>query len=258
MSGATQWTVGSLALRDAAIDIIDTSGWEGFPGRRGSNIEIPGVTGSFFVRDKPYPERSFSLALVVFPWDSTGAVTTTPGQHIQTNIDTLFDELTANVLISVQKSVDAGPTREALCEVVNTIDVGPYGSHPYARAFVVQFNVPDAFWRELPQITGEGPPSTTPGGNAPVHDPVVTLNGGTDTRLTNTTNGDWVEITGALGGTPVIIDVGARTVTQGGTPIKDRFRTNNRRWFTLFTATNNLSVSGGGTASIDYYRKWVS
>ncbi len=241
---------GAASLRTLGYNLATTRGWEHWPGKRGRDLELPGMDGALYLPNKPYAPGRLSLALFVLPVDpATGAVTTSPEEHIQANLETLFGLLHSTDLISVKRSVDGGTTqREALVEPIDAIPVDSLGA--VARGLVARFVIPGVWWRVLPQVTGAGA-SVNPGGSAPVHDAVYTLSG-TDVEVSNPLNGERIKVNG--GGTTVV-DCAARTVKQGGSDWRANFERDTNRWMVLEPGvTNNLSVTGG-TVSIDYYTK---
>lgn len=246
-------------LRGPWIDILTTQSWETLPRVRGTDLRLPGVDGAVYRPEKPRDVKDFEIPLVVFPVDrTTGLVTTTAYQHMQENLDFLFGKAApVGSQATVRKQVDALPVREILAELVDGVDVGPYRENPTTRALVLRWSAAIPYWRELPILASGSPPTYNPGGNAPVTDAVITFTGGTDPRLTNNTTGDWIELSGTLA-SPVVVDVGARTVTQGGSPVLDLFSRNLRRWMTFRPAANSLTLTGGGSVSIAGYRKWYN
>ena len=255
----TGWQIGAIDVRDKRFNISTIDGWDSMPSRRGSNIEVPTRHGSVTVPDKFYKERTLTLNIMVFAQDSSGDVTHTngPRAHIRENLDILLGALYSNSLIPIQRVEPDYPgagtvTWEALGEVLDVIPVLSGAS--LTRLMAVRFKLPNPFWRILPEVTGGGTPSVSNGGNAPVDDMVVTLTGGTNPKLTNTTTGEFLEITDGMAN-PVIIDVGARTVVQNGLDVDALLTTAPGRWMEFVPGTNSLSLTGGGSVSIDFYSK---
>ncbi len=249
-----------MTVRDPRFNIQTIDGWDSYPSRRGENVEVPFRHGSFYVGRKYYQPRGFSLAIMVFPVNTSGVVAHTNGgrAHIRENISALMGELYSNDLISVQRDEPDYPgagivTYEAMCEVT---DVVPVQSNIGAldRLFAPRFNMPVPFWRVLPKKTGQSTPSVSNGGNAPVTDMVITLTGGTNPVLTNTTTGEILTVTDAMAA-PVIVDVGARTVTQSGAAADALLEPSEDHWMEFVPGTNSLTLGGGGSVSIDFYDK---
>jgi hypothetical protein len=255
----TGWQVGAIDVRDGRFNISTLDGWDSMPSRRGANIEIPLRHGAVSVPSKFYKQRTLTLNIIVLPNDASGAVTHTNGAraHIRENLDVLLGALYSDSLISVQRVEPAYPgagtvTWEALCEVLDVIPVRSGAG--LTRLMAVRFKIPRPFWRILPEVTGGGTPSVSNIGNAPVDDMVVTFTGGTNPKLTNTTTGEFLMITDAMAN-PVVVDVGERTVKQLGAPVDAVLSHAPGRWLEFVPGTNSLSLTGGGTVSIDFYSK---
>jgi len=139
-------------------------------------------------------------------------------------------------------------------EIPVTVLSAPTTTDPRNRISVVLHTL-EPFWRGT-EVTGANPVSTiTPAGDAPSRDPIVTLSAGTNQVLTNTLWGQAITITGSTG-TPIVIDVGERTVLQGGSPAAALTEFSHPRWMQLLQGSNTFTLTGGGTASIDYFPKW--
>lgn len=258
----TQWRIWDGAnqeLRGPWIDILSTDGWENIPGFRGEDLRVPGVDGAIWRPNKPRDVKEFELPVVIFGVDrTTGLVTTSPPQHIRDNLDHLFRLLNPILTqVQIRKVISTDPEREILCQLADGADVGPYQRNPLTRAIVLRFTATIPYWRTIPALAPASPPTFNPGGNAPVTDAVITFTGGSTPRLTNTSTGDWIELSGSIG-SPVTVDVGARTVTQGGISALNLFTRLRRRWMIFRPVTNNLTLTGGGSVSIDAYTKWHS
>jgi hypothetical protein len=101
-------------------------------------------------------------------------------------------------------------------------------------------------------------PSTTITGTATVAGDVrtrrmtVTFTGGTNPTLTNSTTGDVLTWTGAVGGTPVVVDVEAMSATRGVSNVSGALSWTRTYPMTLAAGSNTLGITGGGTVSIAY------
>lgn len=257
----TGWSIGGLNLRDGRFEIDVTDGWDAMPARRGSNIEIPYRHGSLVVPEKFYRPKRMLLSVLVLPHDASGAVTHAEGAraHIRENLDDLFGALYSDALISLQRTEPDYPgagtvTWESLVEVTEVVPVDS-AIGVLARRVLLRLTMPSPFWRILPEKTGETPPTVTNDGNAPVSDMVITFTGGATPRLTNSTTGDYIEIADAAMANPVTVDVGARTVTQNGSPADALLVRARDRWMEFAPGANSLALTGGGSVSIDFYSK---
>lgn len=258
----TAWTINSIGVNDYRFNISTVDGWDSYPGRRGTNVEVPFLDGTLAQPVKYYDEKEFALAVTIFGCNTSGVVTHTNGAwaHIRENTSIMMGALYGEgSLISVRRADPAYPgsgtvTLEAMCEVVDTIPVRlERNMGPLTRLMVIRFKMPTPFWRVLPEKTGQTTPSVSNGGNAPVTDMVITFTGGTNPVLTNTTTSESITITDTMA-TPVIVDVGARTVTQSGSPADGLITPGTDNWMKFVPGTNALTLSSGAV-SIDFYDK---
>lgn len=82
---------------------------------------------------------------------------------------------------------------------------------------------------------------------------VITLTGGTNPTLSNTTTGDSLTWTGTVGGTPIVIDNQTIIALQGATNVSGALSYSRTYPMTLKAGSNTLALSGGGSFSIAYY-----
>lgn len=99
-------------------------------------------------------------------------------------------------------------------------------------------------------------------GDVPTSRVTVTFTGGTAAqRLINTSTGSWVQYGTAAGGTAVALDVQAFTATSGSASVVGNVTFNaadgSRPWLTLLAGTNNLQLTGGGTAVITWIGEYL-
>lgn len=254
-------------IQKSGTQDLRTYGWEvqelgrTLPARRGENWTVPGVDGESYVSGKPWAAGAIDLRLIVRAVNATtGAVTTTSSEHLEDNLDTVLGLLTGDRASLRTRTIQSdgttgNPTREALIEVLEEVDVKASG--PYNREMVVRCHMATPFWRELPELTSENIVGTyDAGGNAPITDAALTFSSGTDMRLTNNTNGDWVEFAGSAGTTTLDLSGPVPTVT-GTLSLADMTR-KRRRIFRLEPGTNSIALTGGGSVASDHYTKWHS
>jgi hypothetical protein len=86
---------------------------------------------------------------------------------------------------------------------------------------------------------------------------VITLTGGTNPTLTNTTTGDSLTWTGTVGGTPIVIDNQTITALQGATNVTGALSHSRTYPMTLKAGSNTLALTGGGSFSIAYYPAYL-
>lgn len=262
----TGWTINGLDVRTLGIEVSEITGWDAWPGLRGTSTPNPYRHGDTTNVRKWYNSRELALSLVVLPRDSAGAVTySTPAAHVRENLDSIFGSLHSQGLISVIRTEtfqNGTQQREALCQAIDAFDVDAGPS--ILRNLVIRFRMFSPFWRQLPQVSVPGFTSGTiaVGGNAPIHDMVLTFKSGTDMSLTHTASGDSVGISGAVPAAGVRVDVGAGTATNLDTGLPyEGFLTFDlsKPWMMEWppnVAATALSLAGGGSVDITYYNKW--
>lgn len=260
---STGWTIAGTDMRTLAYEVLSVDGWDGWPGKRGSQIEVPYRHGAVTVPKKFYQPREFSLAIAILATNASGGVTHPEGAlgHIRQNTDTLMGLLHSDSLLTVTQTVpDAGggtQTRSILCEVLDVIPVTQLKG--IARQMVIRFRAPDPFWRnsQVSDLANSGSFSVTPGGNAPVADWRIVFKSGTGQRLTWSTPGTYVEMSGAAPAAGYEIDGSARTITNltSSNPA-DALFSRSDDWPEFVSGSNSMSLTGGGTVDIYYYPKW--
>jgi hypothetical protein len=224
-----------------------------FADRRGTNHVIPNQMGENSDPDKYFNAVPIPLEVTVSETDSAGAVTHTNGRpgHIQENLDSviaLFQRFDQAPLLKMND-----PEKGEIQRPVELFR-GPAPSQN-RFTYVLTLRGLDPFWSEATANNTNPVSGITNDGTAPIHDPIITFTGGTTPRLTNTTNGDYVEV-GSPGGTPILVDCGAGTVTQGGSSVISQLVTNRDWWYRLGVGTNAHTLSGGGSASVEWRAKW--
>lgn len=248
---STAWLVDGTDVRKYGYNIRSTDGWEGFPSTR-----IARNTHAFRHGDKLgargwYEARRLTLAMDVFPTAADGTVTLAAEEHIQDNLDALFGLFhTPGRLITLQKQYGTGPvTRQIQGAITDAFDVRS-GVGPQGRTFVARFELPYPFWHELPivNLTSQtGAPSVSNGGNAPVADWVMTF---TAAGRVTWPDGSWIEVDSVAGGN-VVVDAGAMTVTQAGSPADARLSQGQEWWPDFEPGSNSMTITA--TVNISYY-----
>ena len=259
----TPWSLGSINLRDGRYQIVTIDGWDEFPPFAGTPFHIPFKHGVWAPSKRYFESKVLALGVVIMPFSTLGTVTHTNGAaaHIRENIDDLMAELyPASGLVTVSRTElnypGAGTTVWTNDGIVTRAIPVRGGKGTIYRFMFITLDMVSPFWRVGALKTGQTPPTVVNDGNAPVDDMVITFTGGTNPRLTNTTTGEWIEIIDAMA-TPVVVSVGPRTVTQGGAPADGLLRINPLypHWMEFRPGSNSLTLTGGGSVSINFYDK---
>lgn len=245
------------SIQTAGIFVSTLTGLMGHPGRRGGNSAIPYLDGQLRRSRKFSRPRQLTLTVEVRDRDSVGAITYGEGRgrHWEENMDTLLRLLDgAGESVIIERDMSTGDTRWIEAEML----VGAAfaqgfrgGTHQtYVAVFPLEAAYP--YWQTELQNTIAFGGGFTPIGNATLANPVLSFTG--NGRVTHNQTSDYIEISGGSGfGTPILVDVGARSVTQGGADRSNRLIHNRPWWMRLAsgvaatfttTATGNLLHRG--------------
>ncbi len=152
-------------------------------------------------------------------------------------------------------------TFQGVVEIPFRVIRGPRTSDPDHRlAFICRTVSP--FWRDAAVTHSAVNPvsGVTNGGDAPIHDAVIVLSGQNGVqRLTNTTNGEYVEVDADTTSNAITIDCAARTIKQSGADADDvaNFTAGDPWFMELVRGANTFSLSGGGAATLTARDKWL-
>ncbi len=188
--------------------------------------------------------------------NSAGAVThgDGPAGHFYENLGAVVDLLAGEQGAPITLQRDA--PHQGVVEIDGYLAGDPAPTQD-RDVFLFPIQCPQPFWRGQAR-TGLTSPTITFGGNAPITDAVVDLTGGTNTRLTHTASGSYIQIDGALPAGGVRVDIGAGTCVKitGGTDYSNYLTVADPWWIEFDPGGNAVSVSGGGSVSVDGYDKW--
>jgi hypothetical protein len=252
--GVTDWSINGTSLRTRGYNIEVVDGWDQFPARRGGSIGVAHRHGSFVNPRRTSEPRIITLAVRVLPVDATtGLVSTTGPEHLQENLDIVLGLLWGSAELLISRVMPDASTREINAEVLSAVDAT--ATPTSTRLLIVELECAYPFWHETPIIADDGNSGAftlTNNGNAPIGDAVVTFSG--ISKLTHDDTGDFIEITAGAG---VVVDVGARTILDGATPVDNDFLTNSPWWIEIAPGLNNFTLTGAGTVDIDYFDSWL-
>lgn len=149
-------------------------------------------------------------------------------------------------------------TTVAEARYLGGLDVVQQLSDRTARV-MAEFSLLSTFWSDEKYTTNKaagGSFAITAPGDIATNDLIITLAGGTNQRLTNTTTGDWVQVNASTSAASVVVNVGNFTAVQGSSNVIDKLTTNADNstlyYLTLVPGANNLTLTGGGTAEVQY------
>lgn len=220
---------GGTNINSTTISVLDWSQILGTAGISGGLVEVSGRPGGYAAGDLLGAVRQVSLNIRL-----TGDTDTAK----QTNTDTflgLISDPSGNYL-----EVDM-PDGTSRFVYVYAFDPAPILQPRAIRAITVPMDSPNPYWREGGQESSDtisGADTMSFGGNRSVYDAVLVFAG--DGTFTHDDEGWSIEVTGSGGA--VTVDLGNRTVTEGGNPAANRIRRSHRDWGWFPPGTNNVTT----------------
>lgn len=282
----TGWKLEGTDLRTLAYEIVDTSAWDSFPGKKAGNVPIAYSDTEHTDPRKWFAVRTLPLKVEFFRTNAAGNLPAGGAfEAIQTNIDTFLGLLyKRNGLLDLRKTVPTvgGGTheRQAMVEVVDFIPLEE--SLKMLREAIVQFRMPEVLWRQLetsgthaPQksagLTGVTTTSANfnvvTGGNAPVRGGLEgafevvfdATSAITNPRIENALTGEFVQYAGTVAaGEQLVLDIGKKTaVVDGTTDVGGGVAKQHAWWLDLDPgATTQLTASVSVASDFDVTVKW--
>lgn len=237
---------GGFSINGTALSVADWSDILGHAGYRKTPVIVSGRPGARIVGEGLPKERYFTLRLNVGRIGQGGVMTKpTPSEQLTANTDA-FLAAVANPDGNLLQIVMPDTSRRYL--YVYSPDPGSVSQPARNRQIRVPLVAHWGYWRDTVATTDtlSGADTAVVGGTVRVYDPVFTFAG--DGSLSTA---DWsLTIAGSTGA--VVVDVGERTVTQGGVRA-DELLTITRRDWAWFDPGNNAV-----TATVSVGAKWRS
>lgn len=208
----------TFALLARVVDVDD------LPDVRGEDVAKTGLPGRQFL-GKLLDSRTFQMIIVILGQDADGAVSTTPRRHARTNLDTLKAVLALRTQQTVTRLMPDGTTRSCVAECRSLAKVTQSNANQ-TMTFLATFTMADPYWYGA-STTGPGSQTiaasptdftfTNPG-NVRSHRMTIAFTGAiTNPRLTNLTNGSWVDVVKVVAATKqLVIDPYAFTALYDG------------------------------------------
>lgn len=242
---------GGLSINSTAIGVYDWSGIFGHAGYTTSPLQVNGRPGSYFAGDMLGRSR-FPLLRIQLTREGPNVVLVEPTEEEQlwANTDDFLTLLADPDGQYLEYDMPDGEMRFAL---VRAIDAAVVNQVTSRRRVAVPLITDWPYWKKggaQSSQTINGVDNLNNLGRVTVYDPVLTFSGaGT---ITHSTEGWSIEAT--AGSFPLVVNLGTRTVTQGGVAATNRIRRDSRDWG-WFPAGNNsilTDVSIGITWRIQY------
>lgn len=248
----TTFQLGDLLLDGERYIVERVRGTAAISGRRPAGRRVAYLHGEWDDGDDPYAEpKDLELLISVHAFDEYGARTGTPYSHLRENFEDLAFEIEARGKLDVRQHLADGTEIQNAARVYSQTEIQ---GDPLVWYMTVGLRFPYPWWHELPQISRASSTAhaITTAGSAPIADPVFTFAG--DGTLTDDLGlGHEITISGSSGA--VVVDVGAREVTQGGVlamSLLELGEDSPEHWLE-WPARTSLNVSSTVGVAIDYY-----
>lgn len=242
---------GGLSVNSTALMVADWAGVLGTPGISGSALSVNGRPGMFLAGDQLGQARFFNLLMRITRWGPAGwtLIEGNQNEQIWENTD---DFLTAVTEPETLLEVDLPDGTSRFLRVTN-LDPAYTSRHDRKRDIAIPLVSDWPYWRaggaEESDVVS-APDSITVGGRKDVYDAVLVFSG--NGTFTHSSLGWSIQVLGAAG--PVTVDLGARTVTEGGVPASNRIRRTpatgkGRIWGWFTPGSNSVTSTVGVTVS---------
>ena len=212
---------GGTSINGTAYSITDWSQVFGTVGMSGRAVEVFGRPGSVLAGDMLPNSRFPTLNLAILDRNQTGGLTEpTSEEQKQANTDAFLAIAASRNPVPLEVDMPDGTKRFLL---VQNLDAAPIRQPRRLRTISVPLYAQWGLWREGGQQSSDvisGADTLVVAGAEEIYDPVLTFAAaGTFTH----TGLGWA-IQATAGTFPLIVDLGNRTVTQGGSPAPNRIR----------------------------------
>jgi hypothetical protein len=258
ISGST--LSGGTLIETSGKNLFVHSTYLGIPGKKSANLNTPSRDGQYARvgsaagPGKLYAQRNLTLSLIVYGLDDDGLILTSECEEMETNLDEIKDLLSSEEQIILERDWTDGTTRWIQIEQLGEAFDTP-GPVKYSKQLLVPCVAAYPFWQSETLNTGTvtgTPLVVTNLGNAPIAN--LLLSYASDAVLSHAAYGATLEVDGSSAA--VIVDVGARTVTQSGSPADNLLIRNKPYWIRLPKAGGTLTRSGA-TVTVSWRDSWL-
>lgn len=229
---------GGTSINSTAISVANWAGLFGTAGITGQALEVNGRPGILYGGDFLGRGRFFNLQMQLTRYGPNLTLAEpTPQEQLVENTD---DFLTLATVPETYLEVDLPDGTSRFLRVTN-LDPAYTSLSTKTRRISLPFTADWPYWRQGGQEdtdTISGTDTMTIGGRKTVYDAVLVFAG--DGTFTHDDEGWTIEVTGSAGA--VTVDLGNRTVTEGGNPATNRIRRNSRDWGWFPVGTNNVTT----------------
>lgn len=235
---------GGVSINGTAFSITDWSTILGTAGLSSSQVQVYGRPGATTTGDQLGLPYYFDLSLAILDRNTTGGLTApTPAEQLQDNTDQFLALLSSQTPQLLELDMPDGSKR---FRQVRNLSPAPISQPRALRSISAPMTDDWAYWHEggnESTDTINGADTLVAGGNVNIYDAVLVFSG--DGTFTHSTLGWAIEVVGSSGA--VTVDLGNRTVTEGGNPAPNRIRRtvipNQGRIWGWFTPGNNSVTS---------------
>jgi len=229
---------GGTSINSTAIMVSDWAGLFGTAGITGQALEVNGRPGVLYGGDFLGRGRFFNLNMQMTRYGPNKTlVEATPQEQLQANTDDFLQLLTVP---ETYLEVDMPDGTSRFLQVTN-LDPAYMSKATKVRQIAPPLVADWPYWRQGGQEetdTISGADTITVGGDKSVYDPVLVFAG--DGTFTHNALGWSIEVTGSGGA--VTVDLGNRTVTEGGNPALNRIRRSDRDWGWFTVGSNSVTT----------------
>lgn len=217
-------------------------------------VQIPGRDGRQYDSEAPFSPLVVTLRVHLRWTSAAGTVTHADGEggHIRENLSLIKAELNKPEPVLARTLEHIGAVRATV--KMNTPPIVGAQRHVY----VFPLTVPAGSWQDSTESSNSGAPATgvTTTGDREISDPRVSL-AAAGTFTVTKSDGTVYTIVAAAGPTyPVVIDVGAGTVTDnGGNDARGDVTFDHQHWFRL--SANHTHTITGGSAEWFWRNRWA-
>lgn len=230
---------GGTSINNYAYAIEDWSNLLGTAGMTASVQSVNSRPGGVIAGDRLSLPRFPTLSVTITDRNATGGITEpTFAEQKEANTDALL-ALLANPA-GTYLEVDMADGTSRFLYVYN-IDPAPILQPRRKRTIRTPLMSPFPYWKaggNQSSDTISGGDTLVNGGNAPVYDAVLTFAG--DGTFEHTGLGWEIEIAGSSGS--VVVDLGNRTVTQGGVAAENLMRHTDKDWGWFLPGSNSVTA----------------
>ena len=243
---------GGLSINNTAISVADWSTLFGSPGMSASVAEVYGRPGGYIAGDRLALSRVFSLDATIHKWPANPANCTPSQQALMDNTDAFLAELAKPQGTFVEATFPDASTR-----FIHAYNIAPSpmiqpGS---VRRFSVPMDAPWPYWMSggtEKTDTLSGSDSLLVGGNAPLHNAVLSFAG--DGSLSCPALGWTLTVAGSSAA--VEVNLGTRKVVMSGSPAPNVLTRDRRDWAWFMPGANAVTATGT-TITVTWRDNWL-